>query len=116
LRCASTRSLGLVEFGAGDRPTGADDRVAWTDQNVRPAVDRARPLLEFADEAIVHAAKLPRLCLPQVEIGKQPPDADRNIANERQFDAAEPADELRDESARDAVGEQEIDVFLLQHA
>src|SRR5208283_1626484 len=88
------KPLGLVELGAGDRAAGTDDSVARADQDVRPAVDRARAVLEFADEAIVHAAKLRRLRLPQVEVGKQPPDADRNIANKRLFDATEPADEL----------------------
>src|SRR5208282_2223032 len=109
-------TLGLVELGAGDRAAGADDRVAWTDEDVRPAVDRARAVLELADEAIVHAAELRLLRLPQVEVGKQPPETDRNIANDRLFDAAEPADELRGKPARDAVGEQKIDIFLLQQA
>src|SRR5208282_20635 len=108
--------LGLVEIGARDRAAGADDRVAWTDEDVRPAVDRARAVLEFADEAIVHAAELRLLRLPKVEVGKQPPQADRKVAYQRLFDTAEPADELGGEPARDAVGEQEIDIFLLQHA
>ena len=110
------KSLGLVEPGAGDRAASADDGVARAHQDVRPAVDRARAVLELADEAIVHAAEARFLRLPQVEIGKEPPRADRQIAHQRLLDAAEPADELRDQPARNAVGEQEIDVLLLQDA
>ena len=50
----------------------------------------------------------------QVEIGEQAPDADRQIAHQRLLDLAEPAHELRGQPARNAVGEQEVDVLLLQ--
>ena len=110
------KALGLIELGAGDAAAGADDRVARADQDVRAAIDRARTLLEFAGEAIVHAAEMGLFRLPQIEVGKQPPHPDREVAHQRLFDAAEPADEPRSESARDAVGQEEIDVLLLEQA
>src|SRR4029077_18162350 len=48
------KTLGLIELSAGDRAASADDGVAGTDQNIRPAVDRPRPVLELAGEAVVH--------------------------------------------------------------
>ena len=54
------------------------------------------------------------LRLAQVEIGEQPPHADRQVAHQRLLDLAEPAHESRQQAARNAVGEQEIDVLLLR--
>ena len=56
--------------------------------------NRPYTLLEFADEAIVHAAEMRFLRLAEIHIGKESPDADRKFANHRLLDLAEPADEL----------------------
>ena len=109
-------TLGLVELGAGDGAASADDGVAGTDQNVRPAVDRARPVLELAGEAVVHAAEVGLFRLAQVEVGKQLPHPDGHVPHQRLLDPAEPADQLGGEPARDPVGEEEVDVLLLQEA
>ena len=51
----------------------------------------------------------------EVEIGEEAPDPDREIAHQRLLDLAEPADELRQQPPRDAVGQQEIEVLLLEN-
>jgi len=108
-------TLDLIEAGAGDAAAGADDRVAWTDQNVRIALDRAAALLKFADEAIVQAAELCFLGFLQIEIREEPPQADRYVAHQWMLDLAEPAHELGHQAPRDPVRQQEIDVLLLEH-
>ena len=47
----------------------------------------------------------------QVEVGEQLPQRDREVAHRRDLDLAEPAHEPRQRVARDAVGEQEVDVL-----
>jgi hypothetical protein len=72
----------------------------------------ASALLQFADEALVHAAEARGLGLAEIEPGEQPPQPDGRVADERLLDLAEPADEQRREPARNAVGQQEIEVLL----
>ena len=60
--------------------------------------------------------KLRLLRLAQVEIGEQAPDADRQVAHQRLLDLAEPAHEPGQQPARDAVGQQEVEVLLLEHS
>jgi hypothetical protein len=61
----------------------------------------------------VQAPELGLFRLRQVEVGKQPPAGDRGIAHKGVLDLAEPAHEARQRRPRDAVGQQEIEVFLL---
>jgi hypothetical protein len=110
------KALGLKKLSARDGAASAHDGVAGADQNIGAAVDRTGPLLEFAGEAIVHAAKMRFLGLAQIEVGKQPPKPDGSIAYQRLLDAAEPANELGGEAARNPVGEQKVDVLLLHQA
>ena len=79
-------------------------------------IDRPGAVLELAGEAVVHAAELGLLRLAQVEVGEHPPEADREVAHQRLLDLAEPADERRGQPPGDAVGQQEIEVLLLEHA
>ena len=129
MRCASTRprspskssrrigkALGLIKLRAGDFAAGADDGIAGADKDIGTGIDRARTILQFAREAIVHAAELRSLGLPQVEARKLPPNPDRKVADDRLFNAAEPADELSREAARNAVGQEEIDILLFDQA
>ena len=62
----------------------------------------------------METAKFGVLGLAEIEIGEQPPSRDRKVANERLLDLAEPADELRRQPPRNAVGQEEINVFLLE--
>jgi len=80
-------------------------------QDVRIAIDRARVRLELADEAIVHAAKVPFLGVTQVQAGEQAPHADREATHQRLLDLAEPAHELSGEPPGNPVGDQEIEIL-----
>src|ERR1700751_3335532 len=51
-----------------------------------------------------------------MEVEKQPPHANGNVPHQRLLDPAEPADQLRSQPARNAVGEEKIDVLLLENA
>jgi len=63
----------------------------------------------------VEAIELLLLGLAEIEMGEQPPSGYRKIADKGLFDSAEPADELRRQPARNTVGQQEIDVFVLEN-
>jgi hypothetical protein len=99
------KTLDLEEFRAGDGAGGADDCVAGAHHHRRVGIDRPRAFLQLAREAVLHAAKCGLLRLAQVEVREEAPYGDGEIADERLFDPAEPADEPRREPARNAVGE-----------
>src|SRR6202023_2637468 len=88
--------LDLIERGPGDLPAGANDGIAGADQSSWIRIHRACTVLELADEAVVHAAKFRLLGLAQVEIRKEAPQRNRDIAHSRLFDLAEPAHEPRE--------------------
>ncbi len=79
-------------------------------------IDRPRAGLQLADEAVVQAGEVRFLRLVQAQVGEQPPDRDRKVAHQRLLDPAEPAHEAGQQLARNAVGEQEIEVLLLQRS
>src|SRR5262249_4281227 len=108
------KPLDLQQSRAGDRTAGADDRVAGAHKHAGIPVDRPRAVLELPDEAVVHAAKLRVLGLAQVEVGEKTPDADGQVAHQRLLDAAEPPHEPGRQAPRNAVGQQEVEVLLLQ--
>src|SRR5262245_59264408 len=89
------KALDLKELSPGNPPVGADDRVAWTHDDVRIAVDRPCPVLQLAREAVVHALELFPACLAQIQIGEELPQRNLCIAHERLLDLAEPAHEAR---------------------
>ena len=49
----------------------------------------------------------------QIEVGKQPPAENREVPDKRVLDLAEPAHETGQRRARHAVGQEEVEVFLL---
>ncbi len=108
------KTLGLQRIGAVEAPAGADDAVAGARKHVRGGVDTPRTGLQLAGEAGVQALEALLLRIPKVEIGKQAPDRDRRASDQRTLDPAEPAEEARREPARNAIGQQEVDVFVLQ--
>src|SRR5262249_1412187 len=99
-----------------DRSTCADDRITGADEDLGAAIDWARSVLELADEAIVHAAKVLFLGLAQIQVAEETPEPHRQVAQQRLLDPAEPAHELRDQAARNSVGQQEVEVLLRQQA
>jgi hypothetical protein len=109
------KSLGLEQRGAADCAAGADDRIAGAHQNVIAALDRAGAVPEFANEAIAKAFEPRLLGFAEIEVREYPPDGNGKIANQRLFDPTEPAHELRRQAARNAVGQQEVEVLLLEN-
>ena len=87
-------ALDLIEASAGDGAGCPYDGVARAHEDFGAALDRARAVLELADEAIVHAAEFRAPRLPQIEIGEEAPEADGDVAHQRLLDLAEPAHEL----------------------
>ena len=67
-----------------------------------------------ASEAVVQAAKVGVAGVGQVQVGEELPDGDGEAAHERVLDLAEPAHEAGQGDARDAVGEEEVEVFLVR--
>ena len=93
---APTRaSQGLVRC-AGSPSTGRAPSFSWRVKHCMQALESR--LLGFAE----------------VEVGEQAPQEDAGRAQPRLLDPAQPAHELRQPAPRNAVGQQEIDVFLLR--
>ena len=108
-------SLGLNQLCAPDRSRRADNRVARADEHIRRSVDRARSIFQLANEAVVEAGKMSLPGLLQVQVpGKHLPRRYRKTSNERMLDLAEPAHEQRRETAGNPVGQQKVDVLLLE--
>ena len=108
------KSLGLQHRSAGDRAHGANDSVARAHQYGGVGVDAARTVLELAREAFMQAPEAGAARFAQVELAEQPPQRQAQLAHQRLLDAAQPAGEQRQPAARQAVGEQEVQVFLLR--
>ncbi|MCR5864456.1 hypothetical protein [Aquincola sp. J276] len=95
---------------------GADDGIAGAAQQRGIGGHRAGTGAQLAGEAVVQAGKALLLGIAQVEVGEQPPHRDRQPRQQRAAQLAEAAHPARERDARDAVGEQEVQVFLLQQA
>ena len=91
----------------------ADDPVARARQHKRIAIDGARAGFEFAREAGMQAPEGLQPRIAEIEIGKQPPQPDRRPRHDGILDLAEPAEEPCGEPPRNSVGQQKVDVLLL---
>src|SRR5262245_16719905 len=67
------KAFDLNKLGPGNPPVGANDRVAWAHDDLRIAVDRSRPVLQLAREAVVDTLELFPACFAQVQIGEELP-------------------------------------------
>src|SRR5262249_32005026 len=110
------KSLDLQQLDAGEPAMRADDGIARTDDRMGIGIDRSRAIFQFAREAVVEALEVVVACLAEIEIGKQSPQRDRGAANNRVLDLAEPPHEAGRQPARNAIREQEVDVFLEKQA
>ncbi len=108
-------TLRLDQRGAIDLTGRADDPVARADEHGGVRVDRPCARRELAGEAVVQAPERGSARVAQVHVREQAPDPDREVSHERLLDPAEPADEPGREPSRDAVGQQEVEIFLLEH-
>ena len=107
-------SLAVALSLAGLKTVGADDAIARTDQDRRVGVGWPQAGLELARKAVVQAFETHLARFGEIEIGKQPPAGDREIADKGLFDLAEPAHEPCQRRPRNAVGQEKIQVFLLR--
>jgi hypothetical protein len=62
----------------------------------------------------MQAAELALLRVAQVQVGEQAPHRDRQIPHPGLLDAAEPAHQAGELDARDAVGQQKVEVLVLE--
>src|ERR1700743_627976 len=79
-------------------------------------VDGPRAVLQPPREAGVQALEMCFLGLAEVEIGEQAPQKDTDRAQPRLLDPAQPTHELRQPASWNAVGQEEVDIFLLDDA
>ena len=96
-----------------DAAERADDGIARTDHDRRIGIGRTQAGLELARKTIMQALEVGLARLGKIEIGKQPPAGDREIADQGLLDLAEPAHEPGQGRPRDTIGQQEVQVFLL---
>jgi len=106
-------ALDLKQLGIGDRAERADDGVARTGHDRGVRVGRTQAGLKFAGKTIMQAFERRLARLRQVEIGKQPPAADRQVADQGVLDLAEPPHEAGQRRPRDAIGQEKVQIFLL---
>ena len=104
------KALGLKYPGTAYRAAGADDGVARAHQNARPLVHRPRTGPEPAGKASVDAVEFAGFGVRQIELGKHPPDRQRQAAQETALDARIPPHQLRRRGPRDAIGQQKIEI------
>ena len=107
-------ALDLKDLAIGHATTRPDNGIAGADDDVRVHIDRTRAILQRAGEAIMHASKSGLSRVAQIEIGKELPHEHRDIAHERLLDPAEPTHEAGQRAPGDAVGQQEVQLLLLQ--
>ena len=89
-------------------------------KNLRDVTGRVARSVEqgstLADSLRRHPRAFDDLFTNMVEVGEETPHRDRQIAHKRLADLAEPAHEARQRDARYAVGEQEVQLLLLQQS
>src|ERR1700722_7895089 len=107
------KAFRLQERALLDGAAPADQAIAGTDQMRGVHIDGAGAGLQLPREAVVQALEARGFRLAQIQVGKQAPQRDAAVADPWMFDAAPPAHEAGHKTARNAVAEQEIDVFLL---
>ena len=73
-----------------DPAAGADDRVARADYNGWIGVDRTRARFEVPREAVVQAREMLRRRFAEVQVGEEPPQADRGAREKGAFESMVP--------------------------
>ena len=75
------RALDLKQFGILNPAVRADDGVAGTDHDRRIGIGRPQARAELPGKAIVQALEAGLASLGKIELGKQPPARDRQLAD-----------------------------------
>ena len=89
-----------------------DDAVAGADHGARVGVQRAGARFELTDKAVVQAVKVVLLGFSEVQIGDPLPRGNGQVAYPGRAPLAEPAHEAGECQAGNAVGQQEVQVFV----
>ncbi|MEY9359066.1 hypothetical protein ABH994_001787 [Bradyrhizobium yuanmingense] len=76
-------------------------------------IERPQARLQLPGEAVVQTPELRLARLRQIEVGEQLPQRDREVPHQGILDLGEPAHEAGQRRAGDAVGQQEVEIFLL---
>src|SRR3974390_1834896 len=84
-------ALDLQDFAILHCSGRPDDRIARTDHQIRISIDRARTVLEPADEAVMQAAEPCFASVAQVQIAEAAPNADGYVADQRMLEVGEAA-------------------------
>jgi glycosyltransferase involved in cell wall biosynthesis len=108
------KTLRLDQLALRHPAHGAHDRVARADHHAGVLVDRPRTGPELTHEAVVQAAKLRARGIAQIRCGEPAIQPERRVAHQRLFDRTDPAHRVRQQPARDAVGQQEVEILLLE--
>jgi hypothetical protein len=110
------KTLGLDQLDAVHLAEAAHDAVARADQHPGIAVERPRARRQLAHEAVVQAGEVALLGLVQAQVRASLPGPEREIADRRLLDLAEPAEGARHQPARDAVGQQKEQLIAQRRA
>src|SRR5262249_36150373 len=92
-----------------------DDRVAGTDEDIRLRVDRTSAFAQLPGEAIVQTVEsgLAGFVEPKI-VREEAKGPERRHAHQMISHPTHPPHDASSERARQAVGQQEVEVFLLQ--
>ena len=108
------KAFGLEELPRFDAPVRADKSIYRAAHHRRVHVDGPRALLELAGKAVVHAGEAAFFRFTEVEVREVFPDGDGCVAHPGLLDFAEAPHELGQPCAWQAIGQQEVQVFLVQ--
>ncbi len=109
-------ALGLKDLGSPNRAVRPNNGVHRACQYPRINVNRSGSVFEFACEAVVHAAKCRLLCLAQIKLREERPNADGKVAYPRGLNLADASHPVGEPESRQAVRQQKVEVFLVNEA
>ena len=109
-------SFGLEDLVSLHRATSSDDSVARADKDGRSGIDGARSRTQFAGEAIAKAFESGFPGIGEVEVGECFPDGDGESGQPGASEAGKPTHPLGGEATGNAVGEEEVEVFLQEES
>ena len=110
------KPLGLKQLALLDGTAFTHNAVAGAGQHLGVVVYHAGAWLEAACKTVMQAGEIGMGRFREVQVGEQLPDADGRAAHPRAADFAQPADKARQRNSRYAVGQQEVDIFILENA
>ena len=108
--------LGLKQLALLDVTAFTHNAVAGAGQHLGAGIHHAGAGLEPPGKTVVQTGEIGMGRLGQVQVSEQLPQANRRAGDPRVADFAQPANKPRQGNARDAVGQQEVDVFILENA